>query len=246
MSFKKRGGGARAAVAQTQGVPPKKAGWGRSPPPPLLPVGVALHRGKASVKHGASRCRRPAVTPGHGQPQLLVPPVLGGTEAPQGQEHGWEEMTAPTAMGLPPIWFLSVLNRRAEAGASISTASSVHPHPAPDTCCAMQAAPAHPSSASPQSDEPPQAPRSLYQPQVRQDSWPPTSPGSAAHPAADQGTPQHPAPSLPAWHPLAFPQSVAGGSPCPRHVPVRVCKKLPVPLQLKSFSEKQCRLQARV
>lgn len=117
------------------------------------------------MKHGAPRCCRPAVTPGHGQPQLLVPPILGGTEAPQGQEHGWEEMTAPTAMGLPPIWFLSVLNRRAEAGAPISTASSVHPHSAPDTCCAMQAAPAHPSSASPQSDEPPQAPRSLYQPQ---------------------------------------------------------------------------------
>lgn len=90
----------------------------------------------------------------------------------------------------------------------------------------------------------PQAPRSLY-PQAHRDPWSPSTTPGVQH--KQHSTPRYsPAPSLPAQHPLAFTHCRAGSSFCPSSIPVRVHKKFLVPMAAKVFSEKQCRLQARV
>lgn len=216
---------------------------------------------------------RDTASPGRWSPQPCHGRNRGtsGPACPTGAWR-WEEVTALTATGPSLVWFSSVLHSRAEGKPRHdSPASSPPPAPDPGEMWHGQDLYLHgkfPASLLRSRNLLPEAGSSCLPclsiatarqdapsswqplpPQARQDPRPPTTPHSrerSTRTAAEQGTPQHPAPSLPARHPLAFTQSGAGGSLRPGSIPVRVHKQLPVPVAAEVFSEKQCRLQARV
>lgn len=130
-------------------------------------------------------CHRPVVTLGHGQTWPLVAPSpgRGGTKAPRGQcaprEQGtqpcWEEVTASCPFG-SHVCFTGELKPSPAAPAPLppSLLPQAHeklsegesPHPYGQFCASFSAPepPAHPTSASPESDKTPQASHSLHPP----------------------------------------------------------------------------------
>lgn len=177
-------------------------------------------------------------------------------------------MAALTATGLSLLWLSSVLNRRAEAEPHHNSCASSLPCQTHEQrskggslylysefraslLCSRNLRAAG-GSCPPQlritkSDKTPQLLAASTPPRHTRTLHPRSAAQAAQHPSGCRaGYSQHPAPSLPAQHLLAFARNGAGSSLCPSGVPVRVHKKLPVPTAVKVFSEKQRRLQARV
>lgn len=151
----------------------------------------------ATPGHGQPRPLVPPALPRE-EPRHLGASLLRGSMAPS---PCWEEMTALTATGLSLMWFSSVLNRRAEAKPCRDSPASSHAclrcwahekcsegrslYLYGEFCASLLCSrnllheagfpPACSSSASPELDEKPRVPHSLYPPGTL-GSRPPTTP----------------------------------------------------------------------